>query len=364
MSREISAQILGIVALRDVSTQQALDGGGYFGRDAAITAEARDVLMFSDCAAEAEVIGVDQFVAELDFLSFQADVGDPMLAAGSRAARDVEFELLIESRNANCEFFDQPASEALRFGDRQFAEFRPGVGNGSTPERRGIHDQTRRVQSISQRVGVSLWHVDDNEVLHIGGAEMALCKSIGEICGGPKLLRSYPSAQDRRSHGVQTGLALWLDSGMIAINVGGLGFSRGGFELEPESGIQLGEKRIGGPTVLGEEMLQAGALAALAQAILITKNFSDGLDGAHHLFGPNEGVETNGEMRISGKTAADAQRESDFFFAVGEAFDGSQTDVINFGIRAPHRAAGDGHLKFAWQIVVIGIAGEQMRHFD
>ena len=136
---------------------------------------------------------------------------------------------------------------------------------------------------------------------------------------------------------------------MIAINVRRFYFARGGFELEPKTRIQLGEKRIGGPALLGEEMFQAGALAALAQAILIAENFSDGLDGAHDLLRPHESVETNGEMRIGGKPAADAQRKSDFFLAVGEAFDGGQADVVNFGIRTPHRAAGDGHLKFAWQ---------------
>ena len=116
--------------------------------------------------------------------------------------------------------------------------------------------------------------------------------------------------------------------------------------------------------MLGEKMFQASAFAALAQTVLVTENFGDGLDGAHDLFRPDESVETHGEVRIGRKTATNAQRESDFFFAVGEAFDSSQTDVVYLGIGAPHRAAGDGHLKLARQIVVIGIASEQMRHFE
>ena len=52
MAREVSAQVFRIVALRDISVQQALDRCGNFRCDASIAAQARDLLMFAHCAAE------------------------------------------------------------------------------------------------------------------------------------------------------------------------------------------------------------------------------------------------------------------------------------------------------------------------
>src|ERR1700722_6435875 len=74
MTREVSAQIFRIVALRNIRAQQALDGRRHFRSNATIAAETCNVLMFTDGTAKAEVIGVDQLVAELDFFSFKADI--------------------------------------------------------------------------------------------------------------------------------------------------------------------------------------------------------------------------------------------------------------------------------------------------
>ena len=71
----------------------------------------------------------------LDFLSFKADIGNPVLAAGVGATGDVEFEMLIERGEAVFEFLDDPTREALGFGDRELAEFGSGAGNGAAPER-------------------------------------------------------------------------------------------------------------------------------------------------------------------------------------------------------------------------------------
>ncbi len=54
--------------------------------------------MLADRSAEAEVVGVGQLALVLDLLAFDADVGDPVLAAAVGAAGDVEPELLIELR--------------------------------------------------------------------------------------------------------------------------------------------------------------------------------------------------------------------------------------------------------------------------
>ena len=46
--------------------------------------------VFADGSADAEVEGVDHLAVLLDLLAFEADVGDPVLAAGVGAAGDVE----------------------------------------------------------------------------------------------------------------------------------------------------------------------------------------------------------------------------------------------------------------------------------
>ena len=65
----------------------------------------------------------------LNFFPFEADIGDPVLAAGIRAARDIQFERLIELRDAFFEFLDEPAAEGFRLGDGELAEFGARAGN-------------------------------------------------------------------------------------------------------------------------------------------------------------------------------------------------------------------------------------------
>ena len=71
----------------------------------------------------------------LDLFAFDADVGDPMLAAAVGAAGYVELELLVESRQALFQLFDKPAREALGLGDGELAEFGAGAGDRAAPER-------------------------------------------------------------------------------------------------------------------------------------------------------------------------------------------------------------------------------------
>ena len=154
----------------------------------------------------------------------------------------MQFELLIESGDPDFEFFDQPAGKALGLGNGQLAKFRTGAGDRAAPERRGIHDQARGVQTVRERESVCFGYVDDNQVLHIGGAQVAVSETVGEVGGGAELLGGDASAQNGCTHGVQSGLALWLYTGMIAINIRGLNLGRGRLKLEPKAGVQFGEK--------------------------------------------------------------------------------------------------------------------------
>ena len=87
-------------AVGQVLAQQALDGFGHQRRGAAIADRARDGCVLADRSAEAEVVSVGQLALVLDLLAFDADVGDPVLAAAVGAAGDVQPELLVELRAA------------------------------------------------------------------------------------------------------------------------------------------------------------------------------------------------------------------------------------------------------------------------
>ena len=108
---------------------------------AAIADRARDAGVLANRSAEAEVVSIDELAFVLDLLAFDADVGDPVLAAAVGAAGDVQPQLLIELRQALFKLVDQPAREALGLGDGQLAEFGARAGDGAAPEGRAFHVQ-------------------------------------------------------------------------------------------------------------------------------------------------------------------------------------------------------------------------------
>ncbi len=80
----------------------------------------------------------------------------------------------------------------------------------------------------------------------------------------------------------------------------------------------------------------------------------------HSLVGAQESVEADGEMRLVGKAAADADGEADFTVACG----GREADVVDLGVAAPGGAAGGGDFELARQVVELGVGREQVCGFD
>ncbi len=151
-----------------------------------------------------------------------------------------------------------------------------------------------------------------------------------------------------------------MNAGVVAEDVAGHASSPAGQKREIETRLEFGEESLGGPAFFHEEVLEAGAIAALAQALLVAEDFSDGANYGDGLMRQQEGVEAHGEMRLVGEAAADAQRVADLAVACG----GREADVVDLGIGAPRGAAGGGDLEFARQVVELGIGGEQLRDFD
>src|SRR6185437_7358523 len=89
------------------------------------------------------------------------------------AAGDVELDLLVESGQAIFQLFDQPLGKAFGFGDGELAEFGSGAGDGPAPELGAFHAEADAVEFIDHVAGFFCRDVDEDEVLHDGGAQLA-----------------------------------------------------------------------------------------------------------------------------------------------------------------------------------------------
>ena len=306
-----------------------------------------------------------RFRALLDFFALEADIGNPVLAAGIRAAGNIYFERLIEFGDALFEFFDEPAGEGFCFSDGEFAEFGAGAGDGAAPEGRGFDVEAGCVEFENKGVDIFTWHIDDEEILHVGGAEFARGIFFGEAGGGVHLSGCDASSKNGSADVVEARLLLGVDADVVAIGIWRLDVFDAGIEIEAEASVEFAEETVGRPAVLGEEMFQARAVAIFAQAILIAENFGDGSNDGDDLIVMDESIETDGEMRIGGESAADANARSLLRVChCARRSGGGETDVVNFRVGAPDRAAGDRDFEFAREIVEIAVGGEQVRGFD
>src|SRR5271170_8221527 len=97
MPRKKLAKVFVLRTFALIRREQALDGVRNVGCGAAVANGSRNGGELPEAAAYAEVVGIDHLAVDSDFLAFNADVGDPVLAATVGAAGDVEFQLLIET---------------------------------------------------------------------------------------------------------------------------------------------------------------------------------------------------------------------------------------------------------------------------
>ena len=256
--------------------EEARNGVRNFVGAAAVADGARDRRDVADSAADAEIVGVDEFAIDLDFLALDANVGDPVLAATVRAAGDVEFDLMFEPGIAVFESFGEPAGEALGFCESEFAEFGAGASNRTANEGGASNGESSGVELGDDGADLGFGDVDQEEILHGGGAELAVGMVFGELGGEAELRRGDAPTNDRGPDGEEAGLLLGSNTEMIAVEFRRKTFGYGGIESEPESLVDGGEKTIRRPAVLEEKKLHARAIPAFAKDIAGAKNFGDG----------------------------------------------------------------------------------------
>ena len=266
----------------------------------------------ADAAADAEIVGVDHFAVGFDFLAFDADVGDPVLAAGIGATGDVEAEVFLIVGETIFELLGEPAGERLGFREREFAKFGAGASDGAANEG-GRFDGKPGVGEFIDHCGdVSFGNVDEEEILHRRVADVAVAITLGEIGGEGELRGSDTSADYGSANGEKSGLLLWDDTEMIAVDLRGRSDGLGGIKGVAEFGFDELEERTGSPSVFEKEIFEAGFFAGVPENVGFAKDFGDGADDGDDLVLADEGGDGDGEVRLGGEATAKAEGEADF----------------------------------------------------
>ena len=165
---------------------------------------------------------------------------------------------------------------------------------------------------------VGFGNVDEEEILHGGVADVAVAITFGEISGQMELRGGDAAAEDGSADGEKAGLLLRDDTEMIAMDARRNLFGPGGVERVAKLGFHGGEEGLGGPVMLEEKELEARFLAGLAKHFGFAKDFGHGADDRDDLMRLDEGVETESEVGIGGKAAADADVETQINGRSGE----------------------------------------------
>ena len=227
--------------------------------------------MQTERSANAKVISIDETSIDFHLLAIDANVGNPVLSAAVRTPGNVQFQVLIEARQALLQFFHQPAREALCLRDRQLAEFRAAASDRAAPERRTANAQSDRVQFFRQGISIRLGNVYDEQVLHVGRAQFARREAIGQIGGSLHLLGGNTSAEHRCSHVAVARLLLRMNSDVVAINIRGRRFLDRGVECKSNSPLQFLQKTFRRPSMPQEKKFQTRALAMFPQHFRVAK---------------------------------------------------------------------------------------------
>src|ERR1700722_4113979 len=132
-----------------------------------------------------------------------------------------------------------------------------------------------------------------------------------------------------------------MHADVIAMDVGGDVSPFAGIERKADALLQFREKSAGGPAMFEEEKFETGLFPALPQNFTGAKYLRYTANDRDDLFGPDESIECDGEVRIGGKTAANAKSKAYFGLSCATSRGGGEAEVVNFGIRAPMAKAGD-----------------------
>src|SRR5262252_1680041 len=302
-------EVLPGASLGEEGSEEPLDRLRHLGGGDAIAHGAGHSGVRAHRAAHAEVVGVDQAPVDLQFLALQTQIGDPVLAAAVRAAGDVDLQVLLESGQPGLEIGHEAACEPLGLRQGDLAELRARACDGPAPEGGCVDAKPEGLQLLPEILGETPRHVEDEEVLHARGAQVARAVALGELSYRAKLDRGEPTAQHGDADIGKAGLLLWVNAHVVAIHVLRRSLRHAGVERLAEARLELGEEPCLRPAVMQEEELETGLLATLAKHVAVAEDLRDPLDHGGPLVPRHEGVEPPRQVRIRGEPTAHAHGE-------------------------------------------------------
>src|SRR5512146_707745 len=119
-----------------------------------------------------------------------------------------------------------------------------------------------------------------------------------------------------------------------------------GSDLEVDTRLKLSKEALCRPAFTQEQVLEAGAVTALTQNILIAEDFSNGTRYRYSLLRQHERIKPNRQVRLVRQAAANAQRKTRLSIAHSRR----KRNVVDLGIGAPVRATGSADFEFARQV--------------
>ena len=155
-------------------------------------------------------------------------------------------------------------------------------------------------------------HIHDQQVLHVGGAQLSACETISQIGGVAHLFRRDSPAQHRRSDVAIARLFLSLDSDVVAVDISRRMFARRWIEMESNSLLQFLLEIVSRPAVLKKQELEPRPLTMLPQLARLAKKFSDAFDNRLDLIPSNKCIQAGREMRLGRESAANPKRKASF----------------------------------------------------
>src|SRR5580704_655771 len=108
-------------------------------------------------------------------------------------------------------------------------------------------------------------------------------------------------------------------------------------------------------------MFEPRPLPTLPQRILIPENLRDAAQNSQRLIRLHKRIQSHRKMRISRKPAAHTHRIANFAASIAFPPNRRQSNIINFRIRTPNRAAGNRNFEFSRQVIEVVIRSKQMR---
>ena len=300
-------------------------------------------------AADADVHRLDELAVDLLEHALDADVGDLVLGAARRAAREVQAEVLAVAvpGHVRVEELGDLGRAVLGVDLGQPAELLAGAGLQPAREQLGLGRELLGERLGQQRVDALVGDPRQQHVLLVGEPDLGDGRV---LAGEPHELVQLVAAQapDRHAEADRGVLAVGLRGHADVVVAAQVGGDAGGApDVVPEPLDELLAQAVG-PDLVDQELQPR--LAALGAVLVgVAEDRGDPGDDLGRLLRRDEDVDRAREARRAGEPAADADVEAGGAVLVDRA---RQRDVVDEAARAVLLAARDGDLVLAREVRV------------